>query len=137
MLHCDMPDDNSTSSTNNEAPASSKPEEMAQQPPPLPEAVTIPYQLVEGWLNIPAYEYVNLHLTRGDFDRLYGSLNKAFLAQSTFQQSMIDYSNGRLADANKAMNEAQRQLIEGQNDLRQLFSAIMASALQNRGSHGG
>jgi hypothetical protein len=104
---------------------------------PLPEPILIPFQLIESWLGIPAHDYVEVQLTRGDFDRIYGFVNKSYQSQGTFQQVMIDYSNGRLAEANKAMHEAQRLLIEGQNELRQFMAAVMASGLRNRGRHGG
>jgi hypothetical protein len=53
---------------------------------PLPEPILIPFQLIESWLGIPAHDYVEVQLTRGDFDRIYGFVNKSYQSQGTFQR---------------------------------------------------
>jgi hypothetical protein len=98
-------------------------------PDPIPESVTIPAALVEAWHRIDAGATVAVEFRRGDFDRFYQAMNKGLLAQSDLQQSLIEYSRGDLAEANRHMHRAQRAVVESQNDLRQLMTAIMASAV--------
>jgi hypothetical protein len=99
---------------------------------PLPETATIPYQLIDQWLEIPPQSYLEIRLTRSDFDKFYGSMNKNLQSQSNFQQAMIEYTNGRPSRANELMYESQRLVIESQNDLRHLMSAIMSSAIREK-----
>src|SRR4051812_44108192 len=106
------------------------------QPPPLPETVTIPHQLIELWQVLPPERYLELRITRQDFDHLYASMNKGFLAQAAFRQSMIEYSNGNIPEANKLVHENTRLLIEAQNDLRLFTTAIMAASIQGLGRGG-
>lgn len=97
---------------------------------PLPESFGIPAALVEDWLAIPHAAPVSPQLRRGDLDQFYSSISRCIDAQYTFQDCMIDFTNGRLDDANAKLRTSQRKLIEAQNALRQLMASIMASAVR-------
>ena len=96
--------------------------------PPLPESVSIPVQAIEAWSRLPSTAYVTASLSRADLDNLFFSINKVIESQSETQQSLIDYSTGKLPEANQHMWEARRKLIEAQNNLRQFMTAIMIAA---------
>lgn len=95
---------------------------------PLPDSVSIPAAMVEDWFAIPPQATLTLDLRREDLDHFYSSINRCIEAQSVFQDSMIDYTGGRVDTANAKLRSAQRKLIEAQNALRQFMTSIMASA---------
>jgi uncharacterized coiled-coil protein SlyX len=99
---------------------------------PLPALNFIPLQLIEAFLAIPSDEYVDFRLTRTDIDRLYGAINNGIEAQWTFQNAMIDQTNGRTNEANQNLRKAQARLIHASNDLRALMTAVMASVIGRR-----
>jgi hypothetical protein len=99
---------------------------------PLPEGVSIPAVLVEDWLSLPPDAVVSLELRRADLDHFYNSINRSLEAQWAFQDCMIDFTAGRLDAANGKLRIAQRRLVEGQNALRQLMTAIMAGSTRGR-----
>jgi hypothetical protein len=125
MVTGDPPDPHKNEETQRDAS-----KEEAWDPPALPDTVTIPYQLIELWQALPPERYLDLRITKQDFDRLYASMNRGFLAQAAFRQSMIEYTSGNIPAANKLIHENTRLLIEAQNDLRLFTSAIMAAAIQ-------
>lgn len=104
--------------------------------PPLPESVNIPVQAVEAWSQLPPTTYVTAPLSRADIDNLFFSINRVIESQSETQQCLVEYSTGRLTEANQHMWEARRKLIEAQNNLRQFMTAVMVSASKNSSSHG-
>ena len=99
-------------------------------PPPLPEAYTIPIQLIEKWLAIPPAQYLELRISQGDLDSLYACIDRNIAAQSAFQNAIIEWTRGNAAQANLQIVESKRLLIESQNALRRLFTGIMAAAAQ-------
>ena len=101
---------------------------------PLPESVTIPAALIEDWLAIPPQSSLSVDLRREDLDHFYASINRCIEAQYAFQDSMVDYTGGRVEAANLKLRGAQRKLVESQNALRQFMMSVMASATRNRGS---
>jgi|SRR5882757_1961782 len=96
--------------------------------PPIPEEYVIPIQLVEKWFNIPESDYVNVNLTRRDFDSLFAAIDKNVQAQAIFQQAMTFYTNGNLDEANRKMRDSTIKLTEAHNSLRYLYTSVMASA---------
>jgi hypothetical protein len=42
----------------------------------------------------------------------------------------VQWSNGDVEGANKTLQEARRRAIEGDNSIRNIFTALMASALK-------
>jgi len=99
--------------------------------PPLPELISIPTQLIEPWMGIPASQYVDLRLTRQDIDRFYFAFAKCLQAQDALQTCLVDWSNGNTDGANVAMHNSRRLNIESFNEIRQFFIALMASATQS------
>jgi hypothetical protein len=95
---------------------------------PLPESFSIPHVLVGRWLRLPTHAQIQVEHHRGDLDDFYNSLNRCIEAQYVFQDCIVDYTAGRLEEANWKLRQAQRRLIEAQNALRQFMAAIMASA---------
>jgi hypothetical protein len=100
----------------------------AYVPPPLPDSNSIPRQLVEQWLQIPPSAYLEIRLTRNDWDHIFACLNASADAQVHLQTSLIYYSQGNLSAANKGLYEAQRSIILSQNALRNFFTAVMSAA---------
>ena len=97
-------------------------------PAPLPEPFHIPRAILEAWLKIPAGDYVEVKATRHDLDLLLFGLTKLGRSQRELQQCVIEWSNNRLVTANERLQESQRLTIEGDNEVRQFFAALMASA---------
>jgi hypothetical protein len=84
---------------------------------------------------IPAEERLQTDLTRQDLDNLIFGLLKSADAQLKLEQTVVEWSNGRLDPANAALGEFRRLNVESQNYLRQFFTALMVSAIRGR-SHG-
>jgi len=102
----------------------------------LPEDFNIPTQLIEKWIGLPPSTYISARLTRRDIDHLFFSINKSLQAQSLTQQCLIDWTNGRINDANVSLHESKRLLIDSGNDLRQFFTGILASVVSEPGHDG-
>lgn len=98
--------------------------------PEQPDLFSIPTQLIEQWLKIPSAERVSLDLTRQDVDHLILGLLRICEAQSKIEAALVEWSHGRIDQANVALHEFRRFNIESQNNIRQLVTAIMASALR-------
>jgi hypothetical protein len=96
--------------------------------PPIPEEYFIPTQLLDQWFKIPEGQYVNINLTRKDFDNLFNALDKNIKAQAIFQSAMTLYTNGHIEAANRAMRDSTIKLTEAHNALRFLYTSIMVSA---------
>ena len=99
-------------------------------PPVLPQSYAIPVQLIETWLRISPADYVNVRLTRGDWDNLFIAINKLVDTQVHLQGCWLHWTNGNVSAANVSFHESQRTTIEAQNALRSYFAAVMASATQ-------
>src|SRR5579863_4564930 len=90
-----------------------------------PELFTIPSSLIEQWGEIPADTKLNFPLTRQDIDHLLLGLLRSLEAQGALERVIVDWSNGRVDDANRVLVEFRRQNIDAQNNVRQLVAAIM------------
>jgi hypothetical protein len=99
-------------------------------PPPLPESYSIPSAIMEQWFAIPANQKIQAPLTRGEIDHLMLGLLWTLDAQGKLDQALTHWSNGDLNAANAAIFEARRLNIEGQNHIRQLATALMASGIR-------
>src|SRR5471030_119339 len=64
------------------------------------------FNLIEQWFKIPENQYLNVTLTRKDFDTLYSAIDKNIKAQSLFQAAMTAYTNGNLDAANRGMRDS-------------------------------
>jgi hypothetical protein len=100
----------------------------APQIPVLPEATTIPFAMVQKWMDLSDTQYVDFKLTRTDLDHLFKTIDKQHRATYLLQAALLNFTNGDLESANKNFVESQRHLIESQNALRNFFMAIMAQA---------
>jgi hypothetical protein len=114
--------------TDNQLPPLPAEATPSQPDVPLPDVFVIPRATIERWLAIGQNDYVALKATRHDMDQLFFGLKKGFDAQQALQQCIIDWSNGRTPQANQAMVDSQRFMIEGQNHIRAFFNSLMASA---------
>jgi hypothetical protein len=103
-------------------------DETVKRSPPLPELYTIPAQTIERWLSLAPAQFIQLRLSRSDLDAFFQALDRNFAAQFHLSQTLINYSNGRLDEANDSLHEAQRQLAEAQNYFRRFFNGVMAGA---------
>ncbi|MEH2705104.1 hypothetical protein ABIF21_000157 [Bradyrhizobium elkanii] len=108
------------------------PKEPNFVPAPLPERYDIPTAIIEQWFEIPAQARVQFPLTRADIDHLIIGLLWTLDAQSKMDAALTAWSNGDLNGANKAIFESRRINIEAQNRIRQLGTALMASAIRER-----
>lgn len=97
-----------------------------------PDVFTIPTALVEQWGELPQNERLNFPLTRQEIDHLLVGLLRTLEAQSAFDRTIIEWSTGKLDDANKSLGDFRRLNIDAQNNIRQLAAGIMASALRDR-----
>ncbi|WP_156332496.1 hypothetical protein [Rhodopseudomonas sp. AAP120] len=104
----------------------------SQTIPQPPEVFSIPTALVEQWGEIPTNERLQFPLSRQDIDHLLLGLLRSLEAQATLERVIVDWSNGRLEEANLSLGEFRRQNVDAQNNIRQLVAAVMASALRGR-----
>jgi hypothetical protein len=103
--------------------------ETPQPPlPPLPQHYEFPYQLLDSWYGMQPGAYVDVRLTQRDFDRLFWGLTKTIQALDQTNQALVDWSNGRAADADLDLYNSKRLLLEANNEIRQFFAAVMVSA---------
>jgi hypothetical protein len=63
------------------------------------DRITIPRQVLEDWVAIPADDYVDVRLTRRDLDRLYSVFDELAAAQRALAGALIDWSHDRHASA--------------------------------------
>jgi len=73
--------------------------------------------------------YPNVRLTRADWDYLYSAIDKSIIAQARLRDAVVKLSQGQTADAEILLAQQSTLLIESQNAWRQLFVAVMSSAL--------
>lgn len=89
---------------------------------------TIPRATIDRWLALPPDGYLAVRMTRRDLDHFFQSFDKLLFAQAQFQQAMIVWTNGQTDVANNLSENANRSLEAAQNNFRQFFGALMASA---------
>jgi len=104
--------------------------------PPLPEVYYFPQQILQAWVEIPQFQYIEPKLTRQDYDLLILGLLKGADAHGALENCLVHWSHGRLKEADVALHASRRLNIESLNSLRQFFTALMASVTTG-GGHGG
>lgn len=113
-------------------PKTDEPKPTDYPPPILPEPFTIPQALLEQWGEIPQTEYLNFPLTRQEIDHLLTGLLHTTDAQIMLDRTLVEWSNGRLDEANRIINEFRRLNIFAQNNIRQFIASVMASVTRGR-----
>lgn len=98
----------------------------------LPRPISLPQQLLDQWFAVPDREYLEIALTRSDLDQLFALLDGIIKNQRLLSQLVVDWSNGNLDAANKALRDSRFTAAQASNDLRTWFIALMASALAQR-----
>ena len=98
----------------------------------LPRPIVIPQQLLDQWFSVPNHEYLNISLTRNDLDQLFALLDGIIRNQRILSQLIVDWSHGRLDEANKALRDSRFTAAQAANDLQTWFIALMSSALAQR-----
>jgi hypothetical protein len=109
-----------------EPPPSDEPPPLPM--PPLPNYYVIDEQLAAKWFSLPPSALINVVLSRQDVDALVWGILAGFRAQQGTHQTIIDWSNQKIDDANTALYESRRANIEGQNFIRELYARIMQAA---------
>jgi hypothetical protein len=107
------------------------PKEPAALPPP-PELYEFPVQLLEQWIAIPPHERIAATLTKQDIDNLLLGLAKQSDAIASLDQTMVQWSNGEIGQANAALADSRRFNIEGLSRIRRFFTGLMVAALRGR-----
>lgn len=100
--------------------------------PPLPSIQPIPQALIDEWIKIPPGEQLTMSISRSDVDNLFFSINNLISSQYNLQESITNYSNGDLVNANSHMDLSRRSSVEALNSLRAFLTSIMASTLRNK-----
>jgi len=88
----------------------------------------IPESTVARWLAIDATKPLSIPITRNDIDHLFFAIDSIAIAQADLQKALIDYSNGKLDDANESSARAARKIQQSKNRLRVFMNAMMVSA---------
>lgn len=101
---------------------------------PMPDVFMIPQAVLDQWGNIPPSDRVSAPLTRSDVDHLLLGLLRVLESQKYLDQALTDWSNGRLDGANQAINTSRKINMDAQNSIRQFASALMSSAIRERGN---
>ena len=100
--------------------------------PPLPigqATFNIPEAIVRQWLALPSGRPLTLTITRTDVDALFHAIDESIGATSQLQKSLIDYTHGRVDEANEASALVTQKLIAASNQLRAFMNAVMAGAV--------
>lgn len=114
---------------------------MTEDNTPRPEPITLPLmpaaiefniQLLEQWVAIPQGHRIAAPLTRQDLDFLLFGLLRICEGQQAIDQVITLWSNGNAEEANKKLLEMRRLNTEAQNNIRQFFTGLIASALRER-----
>lgn len=98
----------------------------------LPRPIGIPQQLLDQWIAIPNQEYLEIAVTRRDLDQLFALLDGIIKNQRILSQLIVDWSQGHLEEANKALRDSRFTSAQASNDLATWFIALMSSALAQR-----
>ncbi len=96
--------------------------------PPLPTAFLIPNALVQKWAALSGDAVIEATFTANDLNHLFFAIDCSLNATKQLQASLIAYTNGNVADANRLSWDSSRLMIEGSNNLRQFMAAVMATA---------
>jgi hypothetical protein len=103
------------------------------EPAEFPEGHLFPNEILEQWVKIPATEPLMIGpLTRGDIDHLLFSFKNVTMAISNLHQGLVEFSNGRIDQANAFLQNATNRTIDGSIHSRLLFEAIMKSIIEAR-----
>jgi len=97
-------------------------------PAPLPEPFEIPETLLHQWLSLPMNQRVDAPLTRKVVEHLFFAIDKMARSQEHIHTCLIYLSNQQVDEANGALVESQRAVIESQNRLRQYLMEIIVDA---------
>lgn len=102
---------------------------MENQPElPLPEPYTFTRPLLDAWFEIPADNYVDVRITRRDFDALFNAFKTGLDAQDRLDEAVVLLSQSEVENANVAMTHARRHRIESFNAFKRFFTAVMDHA---------
>ena len=96
--------------------------------PNPPIAFDIPHTLVKKWNGFDQTKPLDVPLTRQDIDNLFFAIDENTRATSALQKAIVDFSNGKLDEANASNIEATTRLGLSANRLRLFMNAIMAGA---------
>lgn len=104
--------------------------EVTSAPHPFEDRAefAIPNSSIERWTEIHPEAGVILSLTRLDMDRFFFMHFQIGSALGHLQQAVIDLSNGKIEDAQKAMEESQRLNAVQLGNLRSFMASIMDRA---------
>lgn len=91
-------------------------------------AFNIPAATIQRWNALDATKPVAVPFTRADIDNLFFAIDYVTRGTVSVQKALIDYTNGRIDDANAANALATLNLAESSNRLRLFMNALMASA---------
>jgi hypothetical protein len=103
----------------------------------LPRPIDIPRQLLDQWFTVPKSDYVEIALTRGQIEQFFYLLDGIIKNQQLLSQLVVDWSNGNLEQANKALRDSRFTSAQASNDLTTWFTALMTSALAQRTGRNG
>ncbi|MGJ5149818.1 hypothetical protein [Bradyrhizobium sp. HKCCYLR1023] len=108
--------------------------EKAAIPPsaPWPEPYTIPHALLQQWGQIPPDELLTIPLARQDIDHLLTGLLRLADGQVFQDRALVEWSNGRIEEANRAIGDFRRTNLEAQNSIRQFVASVMATVAMGR-----
>jgi hypothetical protein len=124
------PQDNPEKVPSNPQP---EPSPASQAVPPPPEYFLIPEQLLAAWYSRPSHTVLQAPITQAQIDHLFFSLTSALNAVQATNQVMVEWSNGRVDEANKILAESRRHIIEGLNEARRFFARIIIAETQGHG----
>jgi hypothetical protein len=97
---------------------------------------SIPPALIEKWVGLRSDQKVEIPLSRGDLDHLFFAVNNLAKSIGKLQSCLVLYSQGNLEEANTAMQESQKLVVRGDNEMRMFMNALMAGARPAGGTHG-
>lgn len=102
---------------------------MENQPQlPLPEPYTFTRPLLDAWFSVQPDEYVEVKLTRRDFDAIFNAFKTSLEAQDGLDQAVVLLSQGKVDEANAWMEASRRHRVESFNAFKRFFSAVMDAA---------
>lgn len=97
---------------------------------------SIPVALIDKWVGLRADQKVEIPLSRGDLDHLFFSVTNLAKGIAALQACLILYSQGKIEDADKALQESQKLVVRGDNEMKMFMNALMAGARPAGGGNG-
>lgn len=79
----------------------------------------IPQAVLDQWSAVLPTDRILAPMTRQDVDHLLLGLLRILESQTHLDRALTDWSNGRVDDANQAINACRRVNIDAQNSIRQ------------------